>query len=150
MGDSWLAMSSERRAAYGERMGAMHVTSEERPEVMPGPDGAEDFNVARPSFSAVGPMSDLVRFYAMLLGKGELDGVRVLTTQTAEAMCARHRVGLRDDTFGTRMDWGLGLMANSWHYRRAPAPYGYGRARVLAGLRAWRQPVVHRLRRPRA
>lgn len=90
MGDSWLAMSSERRAAYGERMGAMHVTSEERPEVMPGPDGAEDFNVARPSFSAVGPMSDLVRFYAMLLGKGELDGVRVLTTQTAEAMCARH------------------------------------------------------------
>ena len=41
-------------------------------------------------------------------------------------MVARHRVGIRDETFGTAVDWGLGVMVNSWHYRRRPAPYGYG------------------------
>jgi len=71
-------------------------------------------------------MGDLVRFYRMLLGKREPAGVRILSPQAVEAMCARHRVGLRDETFGTRVDWGLGVMVNSWHYRQRAAPYGYG------------------------
>ena len=125
MADSWLALSAQRYAAYGERMGAMHVTSGERPEVIE-ELGARAMARARPSLSGVGPMADLVRFYEMLLAKGDLDGVRVLSPQTVDAMCARHRVGLRDETFGASIDWGLGVMVNSWHYRRKPAPYGYG------------------------
>src|SRR4051794_32158157 len=52
--------------------------------------------------------------------------VQVLAPQTAEAVVARHRVGLVDETFGAKIDWGLGVMVNSWYYRRQPAPYGYG------------------------
>jgi len=126
MADSWLALAPARHAAYGDRMGAMHDTSGDQPEVISGLDGADAFARVRPSLSGVGPMGDLLRFYRMLLGKGELDGVRVLSPQTVEAMCARHRVGLRDETFGVKVDWGLGVMANSWHYRQKPAPYGYG------------------------
>lgn len=126
MADSWLALSPARHAAYGRRMGAMHNTSGGNREVIAGLDAAEAFAEARPSLSGVGPMADLLRFYMMLLGKGALDGVRVLSPQTVEAMCARHRVGLTDETFGAVVDWGLGVMVNSWHYRRKPAPYGYG------------------------
>ena len=126
MTDSWLALAPARHTAYGERMGAMHTTSGDRPEVITGLDGVEAFAEVKPSLGGVGPMDDLLRFYRMLLGKGELYGVRVLSPQTVEAMCARHRVGLRDETFGTRVDWGLGVMVNSWHYRQRPAPYGYG------------------------
>ena len=126
MGDSWLAMTPSRYAAYGERMGAMHVSSEGRCEVVPALARPEGFVRAQPSHSGVGPMRDLVRFYEVLLGKGQLDGVRVLSAQAVEAMWARHRVGLRDETFGAVIDWGLGVMVNSWHYRRRPAPYGYG------------------------
>jgi CubicO group peptidase (beta-lactamase class C family) len=126
MADSWLALAPARHAAYGRRMGAMHTTSGAASEVISGLDGAEAFAEPRPSLSGVGPMGDLVRFYRMLLGKGALDGVRVLSPQTVEAMCARHRVGLQDETFGAVVDWGLGVMVNSWHYRRKPEPYGYG------------------------
>ena len=126
MADSWLALSPERYAAYGDRMGAMHATSGDGSRPIPELAGPEELSVVRPSLSGTGPMSDLLRFYEMLLGKGELDGVRVLLPQTVEAMCARHRAGLRDETFAAVIDWGLGLMVNSWHYRHKPAPYGYG------------------------
>ena len=46
-------------------------------------------------------------------------------------MTARHRVGLVDQTFRTKLDWGLGFIVDSKHYldsRAADpdAPYGYG------------------------
>ena len=126
MADAWLALSPERYTAYGERMGAMHATSEDGLEAVAQLARPEGFATARPSLSGTGPMGDLLRFYEMLLGKGELDGVRVLLPQTVEAMCARHRTALRDETFAAEIDWGLGVMVNSWHYRRKPAPYGYG------------------------
>lgn len=126
MADSWLTLTPGRYAAYGERMGAMHTVTQGKLEVIPSLATDEGFAPARPSMSGVGPMSDLTRFYRMLLSKGELDGMRVLSPQAVEAMCARHRVGLRDETFGAVVDWGLGVMVNSWHYRHKPAPYGYG------------------------
>lgn len=126
MADSWLALSPERYTAYGDRMGVMHDTAHGGAQpiaVLSGPGG---FASVRPSGSGVGPASDVVRFYRALLGKGQLDGVRVLSAQSVEAMCARHRVGMEDHTFRAVIDWGLGVMANSWHYRSQPAPYGYG------------------------
>jgi CubicO group peptidase (beta-lactamase class C family) len=35
-------------------------------------------------------------------------------------------VGLRDETFGVIMDWGLGVIVNSWQYQKRPTPYGFG------------------------
>lgn len=75
-----------------------------------------------PSTGAVGPARDLVRLYEAL----SVDSGSVLSVPAVEAMTARHRVGLRDETFGVVIDWGLGVMVNSWQYQRRPTPYGYG------------------------
>jgi len=87
-----------------------------------------------PGGNAIGPVRDLARVYAMLLRGGELEGRRLLSPQTVEALTARHRVGLVDQTFKTRLDWGLGVIVNSAHYGDPEAPYGYG---PHAGPRAY-------------
>jgi len=134
MADSWLALSPPRWAAYGDRMGVMHDTRGAHPEVVGALAGPDAFSAVLPSSGGIGPAGDLLRLFLALLGKGELDGVRVLSAQSVDAMCARHRAGLVDETFGTVVDWGLGVMVNSWHYERRPAPYGYGEH---ASLRAF-------------
>lgn len=126
MVDGWVAMPAERQAAYGECIGAIYDTSGAEPVrrddlAAPGafsaPDGAS---------GAVGPARDLVRIGEVILGGGELEGSRILKAESVAAMTARRREGLRDETFGAVIDWGLGIMVNSWHYERRPAPYGYG------------------------
>lgn len=97
--------------------GTVYDTTGDEPRPLGGPPGE-----VRPSSSAVGPASDLLTFWEALLG----GGAPVLSVQAVEAMAARHRVGLRDETFGTVIDWGLGLMVNSWQYQQRPTPYGYG------------------------
>ena len=37
------------------------------------------------------------------------------------------RVGMRDETFKHKLDWGLGFIINSNHYGARTTPYGYGR-----------------------
>ena len=127
MVDGWMAMSPDRQAAYGARMGAMYDTTtpaspRERDDLaLPGafasPDGAS---------GAIGPARDLVRIPELILGRGSLDGVEVLSPSTAQDFITPHRVGMRDETFGAVIDWGLGIMINSWRYEQRPAPYGYG------------------------
>lgn len=126
MADSWLALPPERYEAYGDRVGVMYDTKRDGPGPVPSLARASGFERTRPSSSGVGPAADLVRLLVALLHKGELDGVRVLSPQGADTMCARHRSGLEDETFGEHVDWGLGVIVNSWHYRRRPAPYGFG------------------------
>ena len=79
-----------------------------------------------PGGNGVGPARELARFYALLANGGELDGRRVVSPQTVEAFVARHRVGRLDQTFKTRLDWGLGVIVNSAHYGDPHSPYGYG------------------------
>jgi CubicO group peptidase (beta-lactamase class C family) len=134
MADAWLALTPGRWEAYGDRIGVMHHTAGSEPRVIDALSGPEGFSAVLPSSSAIGPASDLLRLLRMLLGAGELDGVRVLGAQTVDAMCARHRAGLRDETFDAVIDWGLGVMVNSWQYEGRPAPYGYGNS---ASLRAF-------------
>lgn len=112
MTDSWLWLPEDKAAQYGDRVGRMHQDGEPRP--LPA--------AAWPSAGAVGPARDMATLLEGLLAGGG----PVLSPVTVEAMAARHRVGLRDETFGAEMDWGLGLLVNSWHYRRRPAPYGFG------------------------
>jgi len=87
-----------------------------------------------PGGNGVGPLRELARFYEALRRGGELDGRRILAPQTVEAVVARHRVGLFDHTFRTKLDWGLGVIVNSAHYGDPEAPYGYG---PHAGPRAY-------------
>ena len=128
MPDSWLCLSSQRFEAYGERVGFMYDTSKKvDPKVIPGYEDGRAFRKPQPSGSGVGPMRDLVRVAQMILHRGELDGVRVLHAETVDAMVTPTRVGMVDETFGMVIDWALGLIVNSFHYRNRPTSYGYGK-----------------------
>jgi CubicO group peptidase (beta-lactamase class C family) len=86
------------------------------PKEVPAPEAV------RPSSGMVGPASDLALLFEGLRQGGE----PVVSPPVLEAMTARHRVGLRDETFGVVIDWGLGFIVNSWQYQRRPPPYGFG------------------------
>ncbi len=75
-----------------------------------------------PGGNGCGPLAELGRFYECLAG----GGAPILRPQSVEALAARHRVGLVDQTFKARLDWGLGVIVNSAHYGEARVPYGYG------------------------
>lgn len=94
----------------------MYDTSGESPTEVPAADSV------RPSSGIVGPTSDLAALFESLLRGGE----PAVSPPVLEAMTARHRVGVRDETFGVVIDWGLGFIVNSWQYQQRPPPYGFG------------------------
>ncbi|HVV36474.1 MAG TPA: serine hydrolase domain-containing protein [Acidimicrobiales bacterium] len=125
MADSWLALTPERVRAYGERIVVMHDTTG-APRPIPRFETETGFGWVEPSGSGIGPMRDLVRLAEALRRGGELDGERILSERAVVQMTQRRRAGMRDETFGMVMDWGLGVMVNSWQYQHKPAFYGYG------------------------
>ncbi|MDA8019616.1 MAG: beta-lactamase family protein [Thermoanaerobaculia bacterium] len=141
MGDSWIGMPQDRFRAYGDRIGRMWSTEAVA-------EGQSDSPLARnwhterhvvgcsPGGNGYGPIRELGLFYEMLLRRGVAqDGQRLLTPQTVEALTTPHRVGLLDQTFRHKLDWGLGFIVDSKHYpagdddrnSRDLIPYGYGR-----------------------
>ena len=124
MRDCWIGMPEQRFERYGRRIAPAYNTETT--------GAAHDWTDkphatgCSPGANGIGPMRELARFYAMLLGAGSLDGRRLLTPQTVEALTVRHRVGLWDHTFRHHLDWGLGFIVNSAHHGEATSPYGYG------------------------
>ena len=126
MNDSWIGMSPEVYRGYGQRMGVMHITESGSPEA-PTPEEAEQVAVhCRPGGNGHGPIRELGRFYEMLRERGKHAGTRVLLPQTVEALTARHRTGMLDQTFDFVIDWGLGFILNSNAPGEDSMPYGYG------------------------
>ncbi|HVM52522.1 MAG TPA: serine hydrolase domain-containing protein [Acidimicrobiales bacterium] len=129
MHDCWMGMPSERFHAYGDRIGVLHLTRPGRdPMAFPRIDTEEGCTACTPGAAGRGPMRELARFYEAMLGKGARDGVRLVGTTTAEAMVARHRVGMHDETFGIVIDWGLGFILDSVNYGRhcSTRTFGHG------------------------
>lgn len=126
MNDSWVGLPPERYRAYGDRIGLMHDTSGSAPVADNFWDTEAGASMCRPAGNGRGPVRELGRFYQALLNRGELDGGRILSPQTVEAMTAPHRVGTYDHTFRHTMDWGLGFMVNSNRYGPATVPYNFG------------------------
>lgn len=126
MVDAWVALSPDRKHAYGDRVVVMHDTTVRPARALERFQSDDGLAWVNPSSSGIGPMRDLARLAEALRRGGELDGERVLSAQAVEAMTARHRTNMRDETFGAVIDWGLGAMVNSWHYDQKPSPYGYG------------------------
>lgn len=126
MVDSWIGMSAEQFAAYGQRMGVLMSFEKAEParHRYSQPAGA---TACVPGGNGHGPMHDLGRFYQMLLGDGELQGKRILSRHSVRQMTSRQRVGLFDETFRHVMDWGLGLIIDSNRYGAETVTYGYGR-----------------------
>jgi CubicO group peptidase (beta-lactamase class C family) len=126
MHDSWIGMPPERYRAYGDRIGLMHDTSGATPKADLFWDTEPGAAMCRPAGNGRGPIRELGRFYQMLRNKGELEGTRVLSPPTVEAILAPHRVGMYDHTFRHVMDWGLGFIVNSARYGIDTVPYGFG------------------------
>lgn len=130
MPDCWIGMPAERYEADAGRIGVMHNTEHE-PRPLPAIDTVVGATACIPGGGGRGPMAQLARFYEMLRGKGELDGARILTPPTVDALTARHRAGMRDETFGVVIDWGLGFIVDSiifGHYASTRS-FGHGGAR---------------------
>lgn len=128
MTDCWVGIPPDR---YDERtIGVMHDTVAE-PRPLPRVDSPEGAAACIPGGGGRGPMAQLARLYEALRCGGRLDGTRILTPQTVEAIVARHRAGMVDDTFGVVIDWGLGLIVDSAIFgtRSSPRTYGHGGAR---------------------
>lgn len=117
-----LAVPIEALDAVRARLAPMHeVTASGLRELA---DFASEtrLTVCSPGASGLGPVRELARLYCCLLAGGE----PILRPQTVEAIVARHRVGLVDQTFRAKLDWGLGVIVDSKHYGEGRIPYGYG------------------------
>lgn len=126
MNDSWVGMPKDRFEAYGDRIGRMWSTEKDEPQAR---NWHKEVHVCgcSPGGNGYGPIRELGRFYEMLLDRGELDGQRVLSPQTVEALTTPQRVGMLDRTFRYKLDWGLGFIIDSKHYESGCLePYGYG------------------------
>ena len=145
--DCWIGMPAERYREYANRIAPMFDASAPEGDTVAagGPEPAlrlvenaataePRIAVASPGGNGCGPIRELGRFYQMLLAGGALAGRRLLRRETVEALAARHRVGMVDATFRARLDWGLGVIVNSAHYREPQMPYGYG---PFAGARTF-------------
>jgi len=118
-------MPVEKYAEYGDRIGIMQNTD---PGFKPQHqwDTPEMAALCKPGGNGRGPMRELVRFYQMMLNGGSLEGARIISPQTVEAMTARHRVGMYDHTFKHIMDWALGFTVNNKQYGINEIRYGFG------------------------
>ena len=125
MRDSWIGMPAERFRAYGNRLAAMWDTAVDPPQPHQW-DTEPRMTRCSPGSNGCGPVRELGRFYEALVGGGEHEGP-LLTPQTVEALMARHRTGLLDQTFRKVMDWGLGFIPNPAIYGDPAVPYSYGR-----------------------
>jgi CubicO group peptidase (beta-lactamase class C family) len=136
MHDCWVGMPFERHAAYGDRIGTMHATSD--PVAGAVPLAALDSAVALarcvPGGGGRGPLHQYARLFRALLRGGELDGVRVLRPQTVEAMVARHRVGLFDETYHVPCDWGLGVQVDAYAMGGSSSPRTFGHGGALSSF----------------
>jgi CubicO group peptidase (beta-lactamase class C family) len=130
MDDCWVGMPAERAAACADRLGTMHDTSQAQPRPLVELDTPEALVRCSPGGGGRGPMRQLARLYEMLRRHGELEGARVLTPQTVEALTARHRSGMFDQTFQVVTDWGLGFNIDSaaMGVHCSPRTFGHGGA----------------------
>jgi len=103
---------------YTSRSGGLKPTRGHTPAVL---------GVPSPGASLRGPISDLGRFYEMLLRQGVgPDGTPVLQPETVRQMTSRQREGKFDVSFQHTVDFGLGLIINSNRYGAETVPYGFG------------------------
>ncbi|MGO9872412.1 MAG: serine hydrolase domain-containing protein [Acidimicrobiia bacterium] len=126
MDDCWVGMPADRYEAYGDRIGFMHVTATGKAERVRGVDSARVTTEPMPGANGRGPMNQLGRLYDMLLGHGTRGGVRLLSPVTVAAISARHRTEMVDETFGVVMDWGLGLVVDSYATGRYSSRRAFG------------------------
>jgi CubicO group peptidase (beta-lactamase class C family) len=93
-----------------------------------------------PSGGLVSTVHDLVRFYQMILNRGELDGVRLLSRRAVADM-TRLQTGERETGFAPGSGWGLGwcVVREPQGVNRMLSPGSFGHGGVF-GTQAWLDP----------
>ena len=136
MHDCWVGMPAEQHAAYGARIGTMHSTSDASQGAVPLAmlDSVAALGRCVPGGGGRGPMHQYAQLYRALLRGGELDGVRILSPQTVDAMAARHRVGLFDETYHVPCDWGLGVQVDAFSMGGYASPRAFGHGGALSSF----------------
>lgn len=134
MSDCWVGMTPETISRYGDRIGTMHSTASGEAIPLDPYDAPAFLRQCVPGGGGRGPVGQLGRLYEAMLGRGELDGHRVLTPQTVEALTARHRVGLHDETFHAQLDWGLGFSIDAFAMGRHASPRAFGHGGALSAI----------------
>ena len=149
--DSWIGMPPERYLSYKDagRIGAMWNTEGPEPKDH-GWDTEERCVRPNPGGNGYGPMRELGRFYEMLLGAGRLDGRRILSPQTVEAMTARAPGGDDGRHLQARPGLGAGLHRQLRPVRRGDRALRLRPPRLPPHLRPQRLPLLRRLRRSRS
>ncbi len=125
MVDSWVGMPLSKFVAYGSRIGWMYQTERGACQVHQW-HSAEICTWCSPGGGCRGPIRELGRFYEALLDGGANDRGRILQPQTVQLLTQRHRVGMLDETFQHKIDWGLGFIVNSVQYGPQTVPYSFG------------------------
>jgi CubicO group peptidase (beta-lactamase class C family) len=109
LNDSWIGMPVEVFSAYGDRIA-----------VIPGVplSGTQEWVTwGRPTGGGHGPIGQLGRFYAALLGH------QLLSAPVLEAMTARHLCGVYDEKVAAVVDRGLGFSLGSSYLGHSYGPY---------------------------
>lgn len=124
MSDCHLGIPAERLEELRDRIAHIGCKLPERHPMrpifdLPHLNTAEGLRWISPGGCGRGPAHGLGRFYEMILGRGERDGVRILSEQTAEALTSVHRLGVTDHLaavgiqhpkWGAEPPWGLGFV----------------------------------------
>jgi CubicO group peptidase (beta-lactamase class C family) len=126
MNDSWIGMPPDRYRAYGDRLGILYKTDKQPIQPLPPYDTEQAITHCRPAANGQGPMRELAQFYQMLLNGGELNGVRLLTPKTVNLFTTPRRIGMYDETFRHKIDWGYGFLICSKKYGYKALPYSFG------------------------
>ena len=138
MVDCWVGMPADIHAGYGPRIGTMHHTATGVAVPLDMLDEAAFMARCIPGGGGRGPMRQLARLYEMLIGRGTGNGTgseaRLLSAQAVEAITARHRVGLYDETFHAQCDWGLGFAVDAYAFGRHASPRAFGHGGALSSV----------------
>lgn len=126
MTDWSIGIPHEEQQRLGDRLSPMFDTSAGQSTLDPAYNSPDYIAAVRPGANGRGPAAQFGRFYEMLLGGGELEGVRILQAATVAEFVRRQRVGMYDHTFKHTLDYGLGFIVDSKQYGADTVPYGYG------------------------
>lgn len=118
---AFVGMSDDEFERHADQIIPMWQTEKQPPsDDWPG-NSRQATTTARPGANGRGPISSLGRVYESLLFDE-----RILSRSMADALSHARRVGMFDETFKQKLDWGLGVMIDSKKYAGEHA-YGYGR-----------------------
>jgi len=134
MSDCWVGMPTDRVVAYGDRLGTMHNTAAGHAVALDHFESPAFLGQCIPGGGGRGPVRQLARLYETLLTRGAREGARILSPQSVEALTARHRVGLYDETFHAQCDWGLGFAIDAFAMGRHASPRSFGHGGALSAI----------------